>query len=93
MFDKDPMKFYDNILNQEMMMVKARIKKDEVKIEEKMSKRHIGARVEAVKEAIEKANIQLAQNNSPKFSHQQNEKIKVFAESFSKLLDRHADKQ
>ena len=62
-FEKDPMTFYDNMMTQEMLMVKARnlpLKKGqpepEVEFEEFTQKRHIGQRVEAFKAAVEAAN-------------------------------------
>ena len=64
LLEKNPDKFYDTIINEEIMVVKCHIKRkkkwfdaEDIKIEEKLSKRHIGARVDAVIAAIEAANV------------------------------------
>lgn len=66
-FEKNPLKFYDDILNGELMMAKAHVKNkkkndgsDDITITETTQKRHIGARVDLVKETIEKACLKKA---------------------------------
>ena len=69
LFEKNPNKFYESIIDEERLIVKCHVKRkkkadgsDDVVIVEKLQKRHIGARLDEVMAAITAANLKKAES-------------------------------
>lgn len=89
LFDKDPMAFYDKMLRQEMLVVKAKgvpkkkqTDPDQVDFSEFTQKRHIGARVDAFNAAVDAANFRKLQQtcNSSDLHEETKQTLRAYSE-------------